>query len=77
MFYAITVIVSMVWVVLLRLLPPAVRADPAALVDMDPAATTLRISTLLPRARVAGLVTAAGYPVEPAQDQARTTGEFR
>lgn len=42
-------------------------ADPAALVDIDPAGTTLRISTLLPRARVAGLVTAAGYPVEPAQ----------
>lgn len=41
-------------------------ADPAALVDIDPAGTTLRISTLLPRLQVAGLVTAAGYPVEHA-----------
>jgi len=42
-------------------------ADPAALVDIDPAGTTLRISTLLPRVQVAGLVSAAGYPVETGQ----------
>lgn len=34
MFYAITAIVSLIWVVLLRLLPPAARADPAALLPL-------------------------------------------
>jgi hypothetical protein len=48
----------------LEAIDDAIRdADPAALVDIDPAGTTLRISTLLPRAQVATLVTAAGYPV--------------
>src|SRR5688572_16362369 len=34
MFYAITAVVALVWIVLLRLLPPAVRADPAALLPL-------------------------------------------
>lgn len=42
-------------------------ADPAAMVDTDAEGATLRIATLLPRAQVAELVTAAGYPV--ARDQ--------
>ena len=42
-------------------------ADPAALVDTDAGATTLRIATMLPRVQVARLVTAAGHPVSQEQ----------
>ena len=48
----------------LALLERAVQAlDPAALLDLDAAGTTLRIATLLPRVEVAGLIAAAGHPV--------------
>lgn len=42
-------------------------ADPAALVDFDAQQATLRVSTLLEPAQVAGVLSDAGLPVDVAQ----------
>ena len=41
--------------------------DPAALVDIDPSASTLRIATSVGAQQLVSLITQAGYPVSPAQ----------
>ncbi len=41
--------------------------DPAALVDIDPSAPTLRIATSVGAQQLIALITQAGYPVSPAQ----------
>ena len=41
--------------------------DPAALVDIDPAAPTLRIATSVGAQQLVALIAQAGYPVNPTQ----------
>ena len=51
-----------------RVIEDAVRAvDPAALVDIDPAAPVLRIATLVGARELVELMTRAGYRVDAAQ----------
>lgn len=42
-------------------------ADPAALVDIDPASPTLRVATSVDARQLVALLGEAGYPVTPAQ----------
>lgn len=51
-----------------RVIEDTIRAiDPAALVDIDPDCQALRVATLVGTHELAGLITQAGYRVDPAQ----------